>query len=121
VADHVRKYYQCYPRIVGEPPIFWKFDTDILPAGHVVQQATSDSGDKCHHDVRGLDDATLWQVFETKDISDFSSNSPRSYSATVLLRVSTRAAIAASASLYPALLDQNLLPLADKILQFAQV
>jgi len=73
VADHVRQYYQCYPGIVGEPPIFWKFDTSVtLPAGHVVQQVTSDSGDICHHDVKGLDDSVLWGVFETKDISDFS-------------------------------------------------
>ena len=58
VADHIRRYYQCFPNVAGEPPIFWKFDTDILPPGHAVQQVTSDSGDICHHDVKGLDDLT---------------------------------------------------------------
>ena len=49
-----------------------EIETNTLPTGHVVKQVTSDSGDECHHDITGLDDATLWTVFEKKDLSDFS-------------------------------------------------
>ena len=50
-----------------------------------------------------------------------SSNRPRSYSATVLSRVSARAAIAELGLAEPAFLHQDLLLLAEQILQFGQV
>jgi hypothetical protein len=65
--------------VVWEPPIFWKFDaTTELPPSHHVEPDNSD-GDDCHRLVKGIDDDTLWKIFDRRKISDFSICNNGSY------------------------------------------
>jgi len=57
--------------VVGEPPLFWRFNTAVLPDPHLIEQDGSD-GDDCHHLIKGIDDDALWKVFETVSIEDLS-------------------------------------------------
>lgn len=77
-CEHIRKYdYKQFTAVVGEPPIFWKFDTDILPAGGRLRQ--QGRRDPCHYIVEGLDDGQLWPVFENVPLSDVSICADRNY------------------------------------------
>jgi hypothetical protein len=71
ICEHVRKYFSGYPGIVGEPPIFWKFKSDIFPQGHHLVASAGKPGD-CHYNVEGVPDGALWQIFENKQVSEFS-------------------------------------------------
>lgn len=68
ICAHIRRHY---PGIGGEPPVFWPFDDSVLPAGHVIEQDTSDAGDDCHHVVKGVTNGTLKRNFVDKwELSD---------------------------------------------------
>lgn len=45
---------QFYAEVSGAPPIFWVFDTGILPADLEIQNSVSTSGDSCHRDIHNL-------------------------------------------------------------------
>ena len=69
ICGHIREFYGQWRRIVSEPPIFWRFDTAILPQGGRLAQ---EGDDICHQVVEGLSDDALWPVFENVPISDLS-------------------------------------------------
>ena len=72
VADHIRVHYAKYPGVAWNPPIFWKFDTATeFPPGHTIEPDDT-GGDDCHQLIKGLDDETLWKVFERHDLPEFS-------------------------------------------------
>ena len=58
------------PGVVGVPPIFWKFESALLPS-HQVAHEPGVAGD-CHHNIKGVPDDVLVQVFANTDISDYS-------------------------------------------------
>jgi hypothetical protein len=58
-----------WPSITSKPPVFWRFDTDHLPAeGRLVESGGDDH--PCHFDVFDLDDGQLFGVIENVDITD---------------------------------------------------
>src|ERR1017187_3724608 len=54
ICAHIRGHYKQFPKVLSEPPIFWKFDTDKLPPGGSLRQ--SGHRDPCHYVVEGLED-----------------------------------------------------------------
>lgn len=61
ICSHIREYYQ---RTAGEPPIYWRFNTEILPAEIELEQEDSLSGDKCHYNIKGLHDKEARKFFK---------------------------------------------------------
>ena len=61
ICEHIRTYY---PTTASEPPIFWIFSTDILPAPSIIVPTISTTGDHCHYDIRQLSDNQRRNVFE---------------------------------------------------------
>lgn len=53
-CEHIRTYYA--ESLTGSPPVFWKFDRELLPNGCRLEQRTTESGDKCHHNIHGFSD-----------------------------------------------------------------
>jgi hypothetical protein len=51
VCEHIKFYY---PTTASEPPIFWRFSTDLLPAPYRIVPEISTAGDKCHYDIQEL-------------------------------------------------------------------
>ena len=50
-CEHIINYYSS---IASEPPIFWRFSTDILPTPHSIVSEVSTTGDVCHYNIQGL-------------------------------------------------------------------
>ena len=70
ICAHIREFYQ-YPGVVGEPPVFWEFESDLLPAPHRLEPISIKEGD-CHLNVAGVSDEALWEAFEKTTVSDYS-------------------------------------------------
>jgi hypothetical protein len=68
ICDHARKYYRD-TNTVGEPPIFWRFDGEILPNPRCVEEQPTKSGDKCHRNIYGITDKVLQKLFKWSDQS----------------------------------------------------
>jgi hypothetical protein len=51
VCEHARLYYSA---VSSDPPVFWQFDSAILPAGVQLVEEVSESGDDCHINIKGL-------------------------------------------------------------------
>lgn len=58
----VQLYYQL---VADDPPIFWRFSTDILPDGFRLVQETTLTGDVCHYNIKGLTDKQAKDIFKT--------------------------------------------------------
>jgi hypothetical protein len=43
----------------------------VFPNGHSIEPESATEGD-CHHNVKGVSDEALWQIFEKIDITDLS-------------------------------------------------
>jgi hypothetical protein len=73
VCAHLRKHYRRFPGVVGETPVYWRFDTAAAFSGapHTIEPDNS-GGDDCHRLVKGIDDEALWKVFEIQECSRFS-------------------------------------------------
>ena len=56
ICTHVRQFY---PKVSGEPSVFWKFEESVLPDGYRIEQTTSDSADECHHAVHDVSNNQL--------------------------------------------------------------
>ena len=52
ICKHIRDFYQ--KSTTGDPPVYWKFDTDIIPESIELKQKTTDSGDVCHFNITGI-------------------------------------------------------------------
>ena len=65
ICKHIEKYYA---EISGTPSIFWLFDTCILPVNHSIDQSPSNTGDDCHHDIKGLTDKESARIFKNNAI-----------------------------------------------------
>ena len=61
ICDHIRKYYRI---TAGEPPIYWRFDTGILPGNFKLEQEDSPAGDECHYNIRGITDKAAKSLFK---------------------------------------------------------
>lgn len=61
ICSHIREYYQ---KTAGEPPIYWRFNTEILPPDIELVQEDSPSGDRCHYNIRGLTDKNARKFFK---------------------------------------------------------
>ena len=59
-CSHIRQYYG---KIASEPPIFWKFNTAILPDQCVIEQEDSLTGDVCHYNIHGLNEKQARNFF----------------------------------------------------------
>ena len=46
--------YVYEQRIPEDPPIYWQFEEEILPAKCRIEQVTTASGDECHHNIYDL-------------------------------------------------------------------
>jgi hypothetical protein len=62
ICSHIRKFYQ---RTAGEPPIYWRFNTELLPNKIELEQENSASGDECHYNIRGLSDREARKFFKS--------------------------------------------------------
>ena len=60
MCEHIRVYYK---NVAKEPPIFWEFDSDIIPQEANIKQKKSRSGDKCHHNIINLSDSKARRIF----------------------------------------------------------
>ncbi len=69
LCDHIRRYY---PGITGEPPIFWRFDSSVLPVSHRVETQPSTSGDDCHRNIHGVTDGSYRAVIINIAVSNYS-------------------------------------------------
>ena len=63
VCRHARAFYG---RVAGEPPIFWRFDSAILPDGHSLDTQPSDTGDDCHRNIEGLSNNRAKKFFKKR-------------------------------------------------------
>jgi len=72
VCAHLRKHFKRYRNVMGDPPVFWRFDiaTTFSAAPHTVE--SDETNGDCHHLVKGIDDETLWKVFEVQPFNNFS-------------------------------------------------
>ena len=61
ICGHIRKYHK---NTAGEPPIYWRFNIDILPDSHELEQKDSPSGDKCHYNIKGINRKSARKFFE---------------------------------------------------------
>lgn len=61
ICAHIAGYY---PNVSGDPPIFWQFDSGILPAHHLLDATPSDTGDVCHRDILKLSRGEAERVFK---------------------------------------------------------
>jgi hypothetical protein len=68
ICDHARAFYG---KIVGEPPIFWVFDSAILPNGYSLDAVRSDTGDDCHRNIEGVSDHRAKKFFRRQPDSIF--------------------------------------------------
>jgi hypothetical protein len=69
VCDHIRRYY---PTVGGHPIIFWEFEENILPEGYSLEKETSDSGDVCHHNIKGVSDSQAGKIIKGLSVEEFS-------------------------------------------------
>jgi hypothetical protein len=69
ICEHIEKYYKS---VSGIPPIFWSFDSKILPERCEFIQQTSESGDVCHYNLVGLSAKEAGYIFKQQDLSVFS-------------------------------------------------
>jgi hypothetical protein len=60
------------PGIVGEPIIFWKFDTVIFECDYRVEQQTAKNGDVCHFNIWDVPDGELYRLIEHRPLREFS-------------------------------------------------
>ena len=68
ICDHARRYY-IETDTVGDPPIFWRFDSAVLPTPHRVEEKATRSGDRCHRNLYGIPDKILKRLFKWSDTS----------------------------------------------------
>ena len=61
ICGHIQNYYSD---VSGEPPVYWEFDSKILPSTHVIKESPSASGDECHRDIMNLSKRDAEQVFK---------------------------------------------------------
>jgi len=72
ICAHIRRFY---PGITYEPPIFWEFDSSILP-GASLEREPSTTGDLCHHNIRGFPGKTARGIFRRQDTFSFKICAP---------------------------------------------
>ena len=60
ICRHLKNYYKS---VDDSPYVIWIFKKDILPQTVTIEQKDSDSGDKCHYDIKGLNKGTAKRVF----------------------------------------------------------
>ena len=48
VCVHAKKFYQS---VTNDPPIYWMFDSGILPKNCLIVETPSTTGDLCHRDI----------------------------------------------------------------------
>jgi hypothetical protein len=61
ICEHIWRFYS---HVADDPPIFWRFISDILPEGCSLVQENSDRGDECHHNIIGLSDNRARKFFK---------------------------------------------------------
>ena len=62
ICGHIRQYYGS---LTSDPPIFWRFSTDVLPDHHLLEQEESSTGDVCHYNIKGITDKEARRVFKS--------------------------------------------------------
>ena len=69
ICAHIRKYYD--ERIAGSPPVFWRIPVANLPNGHSLEQQTTPSGDDCHYNIMGINDAQCYELLKSVQPTDY--------------------------------------------------
>ena len=64
ICAHARAFYG---KIAWQPPIFWRFDEAILPAGSWLDAVPSDTGDMCHRNIEGLSNGRAKKFFKRQE------------------------------------------------------
>ncbi|MBI2433662.1 MAG: hypothetical protein HYV26_12420 [Candidatus Hydrogenedentes bacterium] len=49
--------------MASEPPIYWEFDTELLPASCVLVKHPSSTGDVCHYDLTRITRGEARRIF----------------------------------------------------------
>ena len=77
ICAHISKHY---PGVGGDPAVFWEFDSGLIPSQCRIEQVDSDTGDKCHHEIKGVSKTSLNRVLrdlrKTWDIGQLSICDP---------------------------------------------
>ena len=60
-CQHIQRFY---PEVSGEPPIFWTFNTSILPDEHIIEETLSDTNDSCHRDIKNITPRKAERIFK---------------------------------------------------------
>src|ERR1700733_12344486 len=70
ICDHIAKYFPQprFRKVVGEPPVFWRFQTDQLPPSAKIKP--SRGRNPCHYIAEGAANEELWPVFQGVTVSD---------------------------------------------------
>jgi hypothetical protein len=68
ICRHAREFYK---NETGEPPIFWIFDSEILPPEKKFAQRSYENNDPCHYDVDNVSNNKLWKLFKKVHWSQF--------------------------------------------------
>ena len=80
ICEHAREaYLKRGIRAVSDPPIYWKFDSSILPEGNQITPDPTDF-DPCHSNITGVSDDACSALLKSKSLSDFmicDENGPR--------------------------------------------
>ena len=61
LCAHIARFY---PNVGGDPAVFRIFEPSELPNSAHFDREKSDSGDECHHNVRGVTNNQLKKVLE---------------------------------------------------------
>ena len=68
-CTHIRRYYS--DDVCGDPPVFWRIPVSSLPAGVSLVQQTTESGDKCHHNIVGITDKECLALLKATAPTDY--------------------------------------------------
>lgn len=69
ICQHCAKFYSA---VAGTPIIYWEIPNEFLEDGCHLEQETTESGDFCHHNIRGLTDSRARKIIIKVPIEELS-------------------------------------------------
>lgn len=68
VCEHIRKFYDS---LTGDPPIYWEIPAEDIPTECEYPQSDSESGDKCHHNIKNWSEKESKKYIKKKSLDTY--------------------------------------------------
>ena len=68
ICPHCSKFYAA---VAGTPVIFWEVPNELLENGCRLEQETTESGDVCHYNIRGLSNNQARKIIISIPVEEF--------------------------------------------------